>query len=353
MRCAGRALSANRGVIRITPRSTSESGSRAVNASPRDLPWDIRTPDLARVRREIARVLKPYCLSAPAQQPYDARLIHRRLSRTALTLIDYGGEVVIDAGLMSRCYLLQVPLEGSYTLQTSGRTIEVKTRCAHVVHPGMPLEMAWSSDCRVLVLRFEESMLAPCGQEHRRCTFQSQTGEVIRLDAEPNRSLGRLIDYVTHEAIEGRLFERVPRAAAHVENLLVSSLLATFDSRRPPPCREATPACVLRAEEYVFEHLAESVTIADIARATATSARALFDNFKRTHGIGPLAWMRAQRLDRARAELFAARPGEMHVTDVAMRWGFMHIGRFCGAYRDRFGETPRATLHRERGQDTC
>jgi AraC-like DNA-binding protein len=29
---------------------------------------------------------------------------------------------------------------------------------------------------------------------------------------------------------------------------------------------------------------------------------------------------------------------------VAMRWGFTHLGRFAGAYRDRYGVTPSQTL---------
>jgi transcriptional regulator GlxA family with amidase domain len=32
------------------------------------------------------------------------------------------------------------------------------------------------------------------------------------------------------------------------------------------------------------------------------------------------------------------------VTDVALRWGFAHFGRFSGAYRARYGLSPRDTL---------
>lgn len=293
-------------------------------------------------------MLKPYSLSAHAQQRYDVRLLHRRLHRTSLTLIDYGGEVAIDAGRMTRCYLLQVPVEGSYTLRSLGRTIEVKTRCAHIIHPGMPLEMAWSRDCRVLVFRFEETAIAARRAQGCRAMPESLAGEPICLDAERNRSLSHIIDYVTREATAGKLFDHTPQAAADAENLLVAGLMAAFDWRATDSRRDATPDYVRRAEEYVLEHLADSLTVDRIARAASAPARTLFDGFKRTHGTGPLAWMRAQRLDRARADLLAARHGELRVTDVAMRWGFLHIGRFCIAYRNRFGETPTATLHGER-----
>jgi AraC-like DNA-binding protein len=81
-----------------------------------------------------------------------------------------------------------------------------------------------------------------------------------------------------------------------------------------------------------------------VASTSAAAVRTLFDGFKRANGVGPLAWLRAERLERARAELVSARRGEVRITDVAMRWGFQHLGRFCVAYQARFGETPTATL---------
>lgn len=315
----------------------------------RELPWDLRTPHLSRMQKEVGRLLKPFDLATRTRTRYDARLIHRRLGRTALTLIEYGGEVTIDAGVMNRFYLLQVPLEGSYTLGFSGRPVEVQTRCAHVIHPRMPLQMKWSANCRVLVVRFEEAMMALRNTESRMPELLPGHGDVIRLDSEPNQALGRLIDYITAEAIGGRLFERAPQAAAHAESLLVRAILDRFETcnsldSTARPLRDAVPDYVVRAEEYVLDHLVECLSIADIVRAASVSERTLFEGFRRTRGASPLAWMRAQRLDRARAQLLAARRGELRVTDVAMRWGFPHIGRFCVAYRNRFGETPRQTL---------
>jgi AraC-like DNA-binding protein len=348
MRAANNELSAKCGPVRILLTRVGESATAMPNMQ-RDLPWDLRTADLNRVRREIGRLLKPFDLSARTQKRYDARLIHRRLGRSAVTLIDYGGAVAIDAGVMSRYYLLQVPLEGSYTLGFSGRTVEVPTRCAHVIHPGMPLEMNWSPDCRVLVLSFEAGMLAPQVAANHCPALLPEHGDVIRLDSQPNEALGCLIDYVTAEAFGGDLFARVPQAAARAESLLVDAILDRFASCGAPHeadrrFRDAVPEYVARAEEYVLEHLVECVTIAGIANAASVPTRTLFEGFRRARGVSPLAWMRAQRLDRVRAELLGAHPGSVRITEVAMHWGFAHLGRFCVAYRNRFGETPRETL---------
>lgn len=34
------------------------------------------------------------------------------------------------------------------------------------------------------------------------------------------------------------------------------------------------------------------------------------------------------------------------VTDVAVRWGFFHLGRFAQQYRERFGVLPSETVRR-------
>ncbi len=52
--------------------------------------------------------------------------------------------------------------------------------------------------------------------------------------------------------------------------------------------------------------------------------------------------LRNLRLDAARQRLLSERSSS--VTDVALEFGFGHLGRFSAYYRSRFGELPRQTL---------
>ena len=312
-----------------------------------DLPWDVETSDLAWMKREVGGLLKPFALEAHSQHAYRARLLHRRLQRTGLAVIEYGGEVEVNAGRMNRCYLLQIPLSGSYVTQGGERAITVHSHCAHIVYPGMPLNMHWSSDCRVLVFRFEEAALLAGRVNLWRRLSGPSGGELLELDSEPNRSLGRIVEYVTREATVGTLFGSAPHVAAHAENLLLCGLLEALDAGEPGEARPTAPPYVRRAKRYLLEHATENLTIADVARASYTTPRTLYDGFRRSHGMGPIGWLRSQRLERARDELLISRPEDTRVTDIAMRWGFQHLGRFCQTYKRRFGETPTATLRRQ------
>jgi transcriptional regulator GlxA family with amidase domain len=53
------------------------------------------------------------------------------------------------------------------------------------------------------------------------------------------------------------------------------------------------------------------------------------------------------RLKLVRDELLRSGP-DANVTAVAMRHGFVHLGRFSAQYRVAFGELPSATLRRKR-----
>lgn len=86
------------------------------------------------------------------------------------------------------------------------------------------------------------------------------------------------------------------------------------------------------------------ITIGDVADAVYVSVRTLNRAFHRHLGVTPIAYLRSARLAGARHELETARPVTTTVTAVATRWGFTDLGRFAAAYRNEYGETPRATL---------
>jgi transcriptional regulator GlxA family with amidase domain len=59
-------------------------------------------------------------------------------------------------------------------------------------------------------------------------------------------------------------------------------------------------------------------------------------------GVSPREYIRWVRLDRVHGDLAAGAGGT--VAEIAFRWGFTHVPRFAGAYRERYGVPPSATL---------
>jgi transcriptional regulator GlxA family with amidase domain len=110
----------------------------------------------------------------------------------------------------------------------------------------------------------------------------------------------------------------------------------------PTPASQTVTLGVRRAEALILTQPERPFTVSSLARAVGLSTRSLSRGFQRLRGYGPMAAVRRARLDRVRLDLLTA-PPHQSVTNVAMRWGFYHLGRFSGLYAAHFGELPSAT----------
>ena len=112
--------------------------------------------------------------------------------------------------------------------------------------------------------------------------------------------------------------------------------------------KAAAPRVVRLAEDYMLQRLREPVTVDEVCAASGVSRRSLFAAFQAHHATGPIAWLRQRRLDAARASLEKPERADLRVADVALEFGFPHVGEFAAAYGRAFGETPSVTLRRGR-----
>lgn len=110
---------------------------------------------------------------------------------------------------------------------------------------------------------------------------------------------------------------------------------------------KVSPRDVKKALELLTAEPARAWTLNDLAVSCRVSRRTLLRNFRRFADGSPMAMLRAIRLDRARQMLLAA-PPRASVTSIATQCGFNHLGRFAALYRARHGESPLATLMRNR-----
>ena len=62
--------------------------------------------------------------------------------------------------------------------------------------------------------------------------------------------------------------------------------------------------------------------------------------------MGPMAFIKQRRLDAAYLDLLSAKPDVTSVTQVAVNYGFSHIGKFAIEYGKAFGEMPSISLAR-------
>jgi len=97
-------------------------------------------------------------------------------------------------------------------------------------------------------------------------------------------------------------------------------------------------------EHYVDSVGVRPVHISEICTEFGISRRSLHRAFDEVVGMGPVTFLRYKRLCDVHCELRESHPAETTVADVAMRHGFIELGRFAHYYHTLFGEHPSQTL---------
>lgn len=96
---------------------------------------------------------------------------------------------------------------------------------------------------------------------------------------------------------------------------------------------------IARATDYLEAHLAEDISLDDLA-AAATMSRFHFARvFRRSTGLPPYAYLVARRMERARELL---RSSKLPIAEIAWRVGYANPAKFAAQFRRLTGTTPGA-----------
>jgi AraC-like DNA-binding protein len=121
-------------------------------------------------------------------------------------------------------------------------------------------------------------------------------------------------------------------------------------SNRPRRHRiDATSRQIMGAIDFMHANMHQPLTLSEVAEATGVSVRSLQYGFRRFRNVTPLAYLREIRLAAAQAEL-SSPLNRLSVRDVALKWGFTHMGHFAARYRAAYGETPSETARLGRAE---
>ncbi|GAB3569282.1 AraC family transcriptional regulator [Amycolatopsis endophytica] len=273
--------------------------------------------------------------------------------------LSYGSEVTIDRAAHHRYLAIGIPVAGHLVTTHRGRRQVVSAgRSMALIGPGDQLRLAWSPDCELLTLRIDTEALRSTVR-----TLAPQAGNrplrfttpVVPFDTGiPIYGAARLLaDVFERYHASGRIPHRI---VDRLSDQMVSTVLLSLDhtysdelTRAAQPCR---PASVTVAVDLVTAETSAIHSVTDLARRAAVSVRALELGFRKTLNVTPQTFLRQTRMAKAHRDLVAADPDDgTTVTDVALRWGFAHTGRFAARYRETYGVMPSMTLRRAKGTE--
>lgn len=110
-------------------------------------------------------------------------------------------------------------------------------------------------------------------------------------------------------------------------------------------CLDARLRHAWRAKDFIVAHLAdENLSVNQLCDVVNVSRRQLEYAFRATFDCSPYAFIQSARLNEIRRQLL--RGDCRTVTEIALENGIQHLGRFSVAYRNLFGELPKATARK-------
>ena len=284
--------------------------------------------------------------------PLDARLNAAGYGPVVLCWMDYGAAVEVRAPELGDYVAVNMPTAGSMRVaHRRGNQFVADPRTAAVFSPVGDLRMRYADDLRQLIVRIDESALV----EHLSALAPEARTDALRFASAmdttgPAAAVGGAVALL-RDLLERHPAGVPPVAGVGVVEMLLTALLlgqpgAHSDALHAEPA-PATARTVRRAREYIDAEPERVATVRDIAAAAGVGVRSLQAAFRAQLGESPSAYAQRARLAAAHAALRDADPGDdITVTEVALRFGFAHTGRFAAAYRRRYGQAPSATLRR-------
>ncbi|MFE2421980.1 AraC family transcriptional regulator [Streptomyces hokutonensis] len=314
-----------------------------------------RDTDLGVVTRtleDVSACSGSWELLSPGAEPEPSVVRAVELTHLTLCSVQFGTEVriVIDP---IQAYHVTVPITGQVLCHFGSRDVTVGPGLASAVTTGNPAFMPhWSAGAEVLCIKIRQDAL------------ESELAAMIGRPVRPPVRLGIGLGLTTPAgqswlSVLGLLLndlatpDSLSRTSKHhreqLERLVISTLLrAQSHDYSDDVWSGQAPArwsSVKRAVEAIDDAPELAWTLTWLAEVAGVSGRRLQQGFHAQLGMSPMKYLQNVRLERVHRDLLNdAGP----VGDLCTRWGFTHLGRFAGAYRERYGESPSQTRRRSR-----
>jgi AraC-like DNA-binding protein len=312
-----------------------------------------RTDDLDAARAHIGALFVPHRLDVVGRnQVLDVCISCARIEGLALVYHRHGASVRVRPPLLRDFFLLQIPIRGEAKVKIGREEIYCNPSQAFMISPNLEADMSFGQECEQLIVRIGKSDLERQleRQMGRHIVAPLQFAPSVPLTTAGANDIIDLLRFMTASLMEKNGISSSAIARSHMVSLLMSGLLTCLDHNYREELiggreRCTKPAYVAKAQEYMKQNIGQPIGPADVAAAVRVSTRELFLGFKSYLNTTPMRYLKALRLDMVHDTLTNLEPHRVSITTVAMDYGFHHLGHFCAAYKERFGEQPRETVH--------
>ena len=279
---------------------------------------------------------------------FDARVKMYRLGRLALFTVKAPSiRVCIPP---SGIYSLTVPLGRPFSVWEEGHRSEIGNSQAHIIRADIPFDLSTNTGCSVLAANVRgpdlQASVAKLNQSESSQSQSPSLDYVIDFKNPEGNELFRCLAEIWGVIKRDDATTGSPIGLQELEDEYLTKFILAAQTDPGSFCKSVSTIAISRVEEFLIAHLSEPVSRADLAEIAGVSIRSLSRGFAQRHGVGPMKFLRKRRLEASYRELLGSDRHSTTVTDVALRCGFNHLGKYAIEYRQVFGEHPSETLAR-------
>jgi AraC-like DNA-binding protein len=285
-----------------------------------------------------------HCIQLPATSRPQASLNHTKFASLDLCRISYGASVHVTSPALETIYHLQILLRGQCLSKSYGQEHYFAPGELLLINPDDPVDLMYSADCEKFILKLPLPLLDLTCAELRwhkpseGIRFASNRHTLAELDG-----FMSLLGLVCQEAETDLV---LPRVREHYTQIIASKLLTLLGSNVHRETLDVQSAPFERLAEYIAQNLKQDITADSLAQLSHMSIRSLYALFERHAGTTPMNYIRSKKLERIHASLSDPSQRVRNLTEIALDYGFLHLGRFAEYYKNQYGELPSVTLKR-------
>jgi len=273
----------------------------------------------------------------------EASLSHRSFGGLDLCQISYGGRVQVTSPALETLYHLQILLRGHCLWRGRGEEHHFTPGELLLINPDDPVDLTYSDDCEKFIVKLPAHFLDSACSEYQ----WRKSGEQVRFAPRHHlQQIEGLVDLLGLICQEAQAEQSLPQVQEHYARIVASKLLALPGGNLSRDALVGSCPSFERLVEFIERNLKQDIGLEQLAELAHMSQRSLYLLFERKVGTTPKSYIRQRKLEQIHGRLSDPSAKVRNITEIAMDYGFMHLGRFSESYKSTFGELPSDTLRR-------
>jgi transcriptional regulator GlxA family with amidase domain len=132
----------------------------------------------------------------------------------------------------------------------------------------------------------------------------------------------------------------------HYVQIITRKVLTCLATNLDFSSKDAHEPKLLRVMNHIEKNLKDEISTEALTNLANMSLRSLYLLFDQRVGVTPRQYIVRRKLERIRTALLDPDYRVRSVTELALDYGFTHLGRFSAEYKEQFAELPSQTLRR-------